>query len=229
MKRYISLLLILSSCSIWNCGGTTPEQESGLYVHLTFDTLTDNDSITPDSSGNGHNGKTNGQILVDGVIGKALEFGGLDQIVDMGDLSLSVPCTIAFWFKTSDLFHDRRLFSQLEGAETQAGALRLDGARLEIWDGAEWAVLVDRLMKINKWMHVAVVFGPDGKTSGYLNGARQHLVSCSTDFNGVHAAIGGKFLNEQGNVFTGSMDDFRIYSRALDAEEIAEIHTASVQ
>jgi hypothetical protein len=80
-------------------------------------------------------------------------------------------------------------------------------------------------MKIRKWMHLAVVFEPDGKTSGYLNGSRQHLVRCSFDYNGVKAAIGGKFLNESGNTFTGCMDDFRLYSRILSADEIKSLHS----
>lgn len=208
-----------------NCSGNTPVQESGLAAHWKFDELTQNDRMTPDASGNSRHGGIHGQQLVEGIIGQAMKFEGLDQIVEAGDLGLTAPASISFWFRTDDLFRDRRLFSQVEGADSQAGALRLDGVQVEVWDGKEWQVLIDRQMKIKEWMHVAVVFEPDGKTSGCLNGDRQHLVRCGFDFNGVKAAIGAKFLNETGNTYTGCMDDFRIYSRALSGEEIKSLYS----
>ena len=228
-RLYIPLLIILTVALQVNCSGNTPVQESGLAAHWKFDQLTQNNGMTPDASGNGHHGAIRGQQLVEGVIGSALKFEGLDQIVETGDLGLSAPASIVFWFKTDDLFRDRRLFSQVEGAESQAGALRLDGVQIEVWDGTEWQVLIDRQMKIKQWIHIAVVFDADGKTSGYLNGDRQHLARCAFDFKGVKAAIGAKFLNETGNTYTGCMDDFRIYSKALSPDEITTLYTGAIQ
>ncbi len=222
-------MIILAVALLINFSGNTHAQESGLTAHWKFDELTQNDGMTPDASGNGRHGGIHGQQLVEGIIGSSMKFEGLDQIVETGDLGLSAPAAVAFWFRTDDLFRDRRLFSQVEGAESQAGALRLDGVQIEVWDGTEWQVLIDRKMKIKEWMHVAVVFEPDGKTSGYLNGGRQHLVRCGFDFNGVKAAIGAKFLNETGNTYTGCMDDFRIYSRALSGDEIKALYKGATQ
>ena len=105
----------------------------------------------------------------------------------------------------------------------------LDGVQIEVWNGKEWQVLIDRQMKIKQWMHVTVVFEADGKTSGYLNGDRQHLARSGCDFKGVKSAIGAKFLNETGNTYTGCMDDFRIYSKALSQDEIKAIYTGATQ
>jgi len=225
-RSYIPVLLILTAALLGNCTGNAPVEESGLAAHWKFDELTENGTMTPDSSGNGHHGQIHGQQLVEGIIGSALQFEGLDQIVDIGDPGLSAPATVTFWFRTVDLFRDRRLFSQVEGGESLAGALRLDGVQVEVWDGAEWKILIDRQMKIKEWMHVAVVFEPEGKTHGYLNGDRQHLVKSGFDFNGVKAAIGAPFLNETGNPYTGCMDDFRLYSRALSMDEIHSLYSA---
>ena len=225
MKRlYISIIIVLAAAIFGNCFGKTSVQESGLKAHWNFEELTQNNVKTPDTSGNGLHGRIHGQKLVEGIIGSAMKFEGLDQIVEIGDLGLHAPATVAFWFKTDDLFRDRRLFSQVEGAESQAGALRLDGVQVEVWDGTDWQVLIDHQMKIKEWMHLAVVFEPDGKTYGYLNGKRQHLVRCSFDFNGVKAAIGAPFLNKTGNTFTGCIDDFRIYSQALSTDEIRSLY-----
>ncbi len=218
-------MIILTVALHVNCSGNTHAQESGLAAHWKLDELTQNDRMTPDASGNGRHGRIHGQRLVEGIIGGAMKFEGLDQIVETGDLGLSAPASVTFWFRTDDLFRDRRLFSQVEGAESQAGALRLDGVQIEVWNGTEWQVLINRQMKIKEWMHFAVVFEPDGKTSGYLNGDRQHLVRCGFDFKGVKAAIGAKFLNETGNTYTGCIDDFRIYSRALSGDEIKSLYS----
>ena len=96
---------------------------------------------------------------------------------------------------------------------------------MEVWDGKEWLILIDRHMKLKRWMHVSVVFEPDGRTYGYLDGSRQHLVQCGCDYAGVKSAIAGKFLNTDGNPYTGLMDDFRIYSRTLRAEEIEMLYS----
>ena len=205
---------------IVQCSGGKTTRDPDLAAYWKFDELSQNNEMTPDVSGNGHDGRVHGQTLVDGVLGQAMLFEGLDQIVDTGDLGLTAPATVTFWFKTDDLIRDRHLLSQTAGPENQAGALRLDGVQVEVWDGSEWQVLINRDMRIKTWMHVAVVFEQDGKTSGYLNGERQRLAKCGFDFKGVNAAIGAPFLGDRGNPYTGEMDDFRMYSKALSEDEI---------
>lgn len=207
------------------CSGQKQPADKSLIGHWKFDELTANDEQTPDASGNSRHGRLHGQTLVDGVIGKAIRFEGYDQIVELGDLGIQAPATVAFWVKTNDVFRNRRLFSPMDGPGSRAGALRFDGTQLEIWDGGGWQALIDRNIRINTWMHVAVVYDEGGKTAGYLNGDRQRLVRCGFDFNGVGAAIGAKFPPGEGNLFTGALDDFRIYSRALESEEIQRMYS----
>lgn len=40
---------------------------------------------------------------------------------------------------------------------------------------------------------------------------------------GAEAAIGGKHLAKAGNRYIGRLDDFRIYNRALSADEIRRL------
>jgi len=228
-KLFLPAIIIMTVILSLHCSGKIPVHDPDIVAYWKFDELTQNGEMTPDASGNGHHGRVHGQQLVDGIIGGAMKFEGLDQIVEVGDFELSASATIVFWIKTHDLFRDRRLFSQIEGTEGQAGALRLDGVQVEVWDGSEWQVLIDRHMKINEWMHIAVVYEENGKTSGYLNGSRQHLVRSGFEFSGVKAAIGAKFMKETGNVYTGCMDDFRVYSKALSGDEIKAIYTGATQ
>ncbi|MBN1292783.1 MAG: LamG domain-containing protein [Candidatus Latescibacteria bacterium] len=225
MKRiFITVICILVAVDILQCSGGDSTRNPDLVAYWKFDDLTQNNETAPDATGNGHDGRVHGQKLVDGVIGKAMLFEGLDQIVETGDLGLKAPATVAFWLKTDDLFRDRHFFSQTEGSKKQAGALRLDGVQVEVWDGSEWQALINRDMRIKTWMHIAVVFDLGGKTLGYLNGDRQRLTKCGFDFDGVKAAIGAPFIGETGNSYTGELDDFRIYSRALSEDDIKALY-----
>ena len=42
------------------------------------------------------------------------------------------------------------------------------------------------------------------------------------NFNGPTAGIGAKFLGITGGTFNGTVDDFRIYTRMLAPEEVAD-------
>jgi hypothetical protein len=222
-RTCILLLIVLVALFNIDCSGSGTGVTRELAAHWAFDELAAGDSETPDSSGNNHHGRIFGQTLVPGIIGKAMIFEGYDQIVNVGNLGLNAPATVTFWVKTHDVFRDRRIMSQLDGTEKQAGALRFDGTCVEVWDGTEWQALIDRRVKINTWMHIAVVFEDGGRTAGYLDGERQHLVRSDFDYDGVSAGIGSPFLGESGNNFTGMLDDFRIYGTALTSEEIHAI------
>ena len=223
-KFFMLFLFIIVASARVSFSENKPALDSDLVGHWKFDELSQNSKTIPDASGNGHHGLVHGQVLVDGIIGSALEFAGYDQIVEVGNLNLKAPATVAFWVKTNDVFHERMLFSQIEGTENQAGALRFDGTQIEVWDGSNWLVLIDHHIRINKWLYIAVVFDEKGKTSSFLNGERQHLVRCGFEFRSVKAAIGSKFLGKSGNVFIGKMDDFRIYRKALSGNEINSLY-----
>jgi len=87
----------------------------------------------------------------------------------------------------------------------------------------------------NEWYHFAVVVSSAGNT-GYLNGSemtdREYNFddSSGTEFlNSVTAGIlslgYGRFaVDGQFHYFKGLIDDFRIYSRALNADEILQVY-----
>ncbi|MFH1919906.1 MAG: LamG domain-containing protein [Planctomycetota bacterium] len=222
------LRLLLAPIALAMLTAATATAEEGLVVHLKFDEVSPDGKTTPDASGQGHDGQVHGQPLVEGVVGKAMKFEGYpEQIVELGDLKLKAPATVAFWLKTRNLANDRRILSQLDGPSSQAGSIRLMG-QLDIWPGeGEWQGAVTRNFRHDAWMHLAVVFDAKGNATGHLNGQAQETVACGFDFAGVRVAIGAKFLGEHGAVFTGLLDDFRLYSRALSAEELAGLSKAA--
>lgn len=225
MTPYRTLLAILLSLGLAAIlGPAWAEADDGLAMHLPFDELSADHTSTPDASGQGCHVKLHGQKLVDGVVGKALHFEGYpEQVVELGDLKLRAPATVAFWFKTRDLVNDRRLLSQVAGPATQAGALRLMG-QADVANDRQWAGVITRGLRHDTWTHLAVVFDSSGQAIGYLNGEAQEPVKAGFDFDGVPATLGGPFLGQHGNPFTGALDEFRLYHRALSAKEIADLY-----
>lgn len=164
---------------------------------------------------------------VDGVVARELNFPALEQAADptfdLGDLRLRAPATIAAWIWRNDITDDRRLLSQLTGPVAQAGALRLAGRQLQVWDGRHWLVLVSDGVEATTWLHLAVVFSADGQATGYVNGQRRETVDCRCDYYGVRAGIGAKFLGLHGGQFSGQLRDFQIRRAALTAIELDQL------
>ena len=195
----------------------------------TFDELAPDGKTVADGSGNGHDGRfTGAPVLVDGKLGKALKLAGPPEQVNVGDLGTRAPATVAFWCNTRELFSDRRVFSQLTGPEDAHGALRFDGGQLEVFDGHQWLLVVKWGLRFDTWLHLAVVFDAEGNATGYLNGEPKQKVKAGFAFDGAEVGIGAKQLGRAGNPFIGRLDDFRVYRRALSAEEIRGLCPSTV-
>lgn len=188
----------------------------------TFDYLVGTDTL-PDASGNDLNASVSGSPrIAAGKLQNSLFLRGASGRVDLGDLGITTPATVMFWFYTCELVNERVILSQRSGNEAQAGALFFDGIALRVWDGADWhdLDLVDEGLRYDTWQHIAVVYGAGGDAIGFLNGVRQRTVRCSFDFDGVVATVGGKFLCKRGHPFISRLDDLRVYSVRMTANEI---------
>jgi hypothetical protein len=79
----------------------------------------------------------------------------------------------------------------------------------------------------NEWHHVVFTFDRDGFARIYIDGIDGSFGSIDIsdfegfDLNNVHDLILGRI-----NYFTGSIDDIRIYNRALSAEEVTMLYDA---
>ena len=166
---------------------------------------------------------------IDGVAAEHLEFKQIEaaqfvsQAVDLGNLQLQAPATVAVWIRPEDIQNDRRILGQLAGATTQGGTLRLQEGQLQVWNGSAWQVLIAEGIAAETWTHITVVYEPSGQASAYLNGHKQQSAPSGFDFVGTSAGIGARFLNQNGNEFLGLMKDFQIRRHALSQEEITKL------
>ncbi len=188
---------------------------------------------------------TNGPTWVDGKIGKALSFNGSSMYVDAGNgtpLQITGTITISSWVKTTDLsgtqnrgiaakyrnqtgYVNQRAYEFYQNNNTDkfGFAISVDGT------GVSKAVETTTTISTGIWYHVVTVFVPSESIKMYLNG-----VLDTTDTTSIPASInnssaplwiGAQYdLTNSGLYFPGSIDEVRIYNRALSQSEIADLY-----
>lgn len=190
-----------------------------------------------DDSGNGNTGAlTNAPGWVaPGQIGVShLSFnGGASQYVAVphaASLAIAGPITMAAWAMWNGLTIGS--FAYILGKANQSGheqfMMRFIGGSLRVgcWNGADHGVnyaLPGGFL--NVWHHIAGRY--DGTNwKAYVDGVE---VASNADavgaLGGTSGALhlGGGNAGGAGRFFSGELDDIRIYSRALDATEIADL------
>ena len=84
-------------------------------------------------------------------------------------------------------------------------------------------ITLKQALPLNQWSHLAVTVG-DGKFRVYLNGKVIHEAAAgrgTPKANSLPVRLGAD--HSGGSRFVGKMDDVRIYSRALTADEVAAL------
>jgi len=183
----------------------------------------------PDSSGNRMDGTLVGgaRIVDDSTRGRVLELDGDGDWVDCGNDSLfamTEELTLSCWIKANGpLELGRTIMAKGTGWKLQNGANTLKfvcGVNLPGDIGVESGVLGRTSLNDGRWHHVAGVY--DGRTATlYVDGRRD--VSAATSgaipANSFNVWIGSDSHRSE-RAWRGRIDDVRIYSYALTAEEI---------
>ena len=200
--------------------------ERGLVAYYSFD-----DCSAKDLSGNGNDGIIYGAKCVDGKFGKALRFDGVDDYVEVPDspsLDITDEITIEVWVKGYGFAGD---FRQIVGKSPDtvlrhlnfAYDLRVDKAgplRFSINNG-DWQYVLATIEE-GKWYHVVGTY--DGSEMRlYVNGELKDTKSVSGSIitNDAPVSIGRLPAYDYWN---GTIDEVRIYNRALSAEEISDLY-----
>jgi hypothetical protein len=207
-----SLTCLLGAVFSTECG--SPVERPVPVVSLSFD------------GGDSTGGLPPGLTSVNGILGKAAHFDGSPGCrLEAGPAGISSPATLSVWVRIERPREDFRLISRLDGDRDQTGTVRFKGCRVQAWNGDSWSDLVPFIAVNGSWQHLAIVFQDDGNAVGYVNGRRKGTAACGFDFAGVGFGVGAGFPATSGSPFAGSMDEFRIYDRALPADEIGRLYS----
>jgi hypothetical protein len=213
---------------------------SGLIAHYPFT------GSAVDISGNDNHGTVNGATLTEdrfGNMNSAYEFDGVDDyiqvdsIIDLSNIDLST----SFWFKPDSIpSNNERVLWYFYGENNNGFACNLTRDStfyFHNWEHSSsskpYEISTNGKYDVGIWYNLITVYQINGTQINiniYLNGdliiSEIHEYS-APDLSKLRIGTHGTVLaNNNGSVtFTGSIDDIKIYNRALSEEEISSLYT----
>lgn len=183
-----------------------------------------------DASGNGNNGTSvSGAATASGKFGNGGSFDGTDDYVDVGSgssLNLSGNFSVGAWIKTNNASNYRTIVSWGQHTTNLDRSLWLDSgtgkATLYFYPTSGNQILGTSDLRDNNWHFVMGTW--DGTTGRiYVDGKLENSGSLTAgSFSYTGTKIGQNVSNNYR--FIGSIDDARIYNRALSPGEVQKLY-----
>ncbi|HUU16517.1 MAG TPA: LamG-like jellyroll fold domain-containing protein, partial [Sedimentisphaerales bacterium] len=212
------------------------EVDPSLVIYYSFDEVSD---IVADQSGKGHDGVVVGDVTAEpeGMYNGAANFAS-GSYLDLDGPSIpaeDIPTsaiTLAAWIKCANTGGDHEIFSARASDETwlthpepkSSGDIRW---LLRSYGGTTIFQILAGTMTWDEWLHFAGTYDKESaKAALYINGEliEEIDVENPADIAGdwdLGARVG--YTIDNARPFTGLMDEFRMYTRALTQDEILEI------
>jgi len=153
--------------------------------------------------------------------GSALDFDGVDDYVSCGNI-LPVSYTKEAWIYVKTLSTQNNIISGGDSDGLHAFWIPNITGRLSAGHNGDWFALEDSVpLSINTWYHVAVTY--DAATTTMKLYKDGQLISADANIDPVEEGNTVRLgaFNDAANSFTGTMDEVKIWNRALSATEIA--------
>ena len=230
IKKIIAILVLAATQTV--CA----DLSTGLVAHYPFS------GNANDASGNGHHGTAYGAtITVDrfGNPNSAFTFDGIDDSVlvpDHPQLDGMNALTLSLWVRTDRVDHMTEVLNKwVAGDSPLVGVYNMgidtggQTAFQYCTDDAYVIKISEVTLGTDSWHHIAGVYtGAEG--SIYIDGSLAALSRDDPDALGPLHSIADDLLIGAGNLrgdlihfFNGSIDDVRIYDRALSSAEIGDL------
>jgi Concanavalin A-like lectin/glucanases superfamily len=183
-----------------------------------------------DTSGNGYDGTATGATFgVDrfGTANAAAVFNGVNQYISIANetaFALTGDVTVSAWINPTDFPVLAGIVSKCQGSSCSTFTFRLGYSSPYSYidlDSAAVATGVPGLLTAGSWQHVAAVMSGTTATI-YINGVSvlSHPQGFTPQVTSNTLRIGVDYPTR---FFNGSIDDVRIYTRALSSVEIAAL------
>ncbi|MFB6089055.1 MAG: LamG-like jellyroll fold domain-containing protein, partial [Candidatus Aenigmatarchaeota archaeon] len=216
----------------WSQDEIMPDvSNDGLVGRWNFET--GSGTIAEDNSGNGNSGTLEGDPQwTSGIQGDyGLEFDGSDDYVkvpddDSLDLSTYSAFTISCWAYPTNLDTDRDCVAK--GPGDKGIELRYDNGNdnwvFDLHDDGGWkyAWHNDISPSLNSWVHLLGVYD-DGEIKIYVNGDKGETTSVGPIQDVTNYDLQLSNWGTGSRYWSGSIDEVRIYDRALSKEEIRKM------
>ena len=232
---------------------TNPALEDGLVGHWTFDGPdVDWGSTTAeikDRSDQGNHGDAQGgmtpQSATDGALGQALYVerdGEKVAVPEDGefDVASGTDFSVAAWIRTSGTTSWQTIIDARGGSDAPDNGyllgVRSDGIKFLIVDDEglrheDSVAPTTYNVQEGRWHHIVALYSDaDTCMRTYADGQEQAL-ECNYNYGSItqnhttnQIMIGGEIGTGAWDSFLGSLDDVRIYNRALSAEEVKRLY-----
>ncbi len=221
----VVLFLIPSFSSIYGATLSKPANNLGLQLYYSFDEGTS--TQVTDFSGNRRNGTlqnmahpaTASSGWTNGKFGKGINFDGTNDNVSFSGLTLGTTNTISMWIKPQTGADYQGMISDASGFN---GLFYRDTTGLVdfYYSGADHHN--NTSIQKNVWTHVVVVNNA-GSVTFYVNGVSDGTSGSAPGYTPVNIGTAEPTTDED---FTGSIDEVRIYNRALTVNEVRNLYLA---
>jgi hypothetical protein len=223
---FIVMALLCVACA-------TASSEDGLVLHMRFDQGTINNGVATDVSGQGNDGLVTGDPqVVEGVLGDALVFDGIDDFIEVS-LQPSITFeqgdsfSVMAWIKTSvhPSLNDGIVGNYRTTTDQCWTVLANDvagGVTLFLRDvGRAHTSRLDSPDPINTdtWIHVAGVRDQQTKEA-YLYVDGEVVVSMPDETENINSGQSIWIGDHLNRYYDGLMDDVRLYNYALGKTEV---------
>ncbi|MHC4602581.1 MAG: LamG-like jellyroll fold domain-containing protein, partial [Planctomycetota bacterium] len=237
MKTHVnSGMVIVSVLALLALFGSARSVE-GMVSHWKFDEVSG--TIAYDSAGN-NDGTVYGATWTTGLIDGALSFDGLDDYVDVGDVTFldgASEATFSLWVKLDSLTLNQIFIHKLGDIGNRSFQVLIDDVTSgefdgDIFDGTKRYFIrsTNAALKTGEWYHLVFVWNGGDIGNLYKNGIQLTFSEATTTTpvtisdSSVPLAIGIQANDLSSNPFNGKMDDVRIYNRALPPGEIWQLY-----
>lgn len=205
--------------------------ETGLIGWWKFDEA-DGTTLTDDSGFGNHgtliNMTADASSTTNAIFGRALEFDGVNQYVDVNPFSgfNSNAVTIAVWARK---LADPGGWTQLFGRGGAHGALYVNdsaGVSFQLQLVSEGIKQAGGLTLGTEWMHVAGTFSKGDWIHLYVNGVRMHSSPAAYDdwIQQWTRLWFARYANAPTGYMNVILDEARIYDRALSSDDIEALY-----
>jgi hypothetical protein len=219
-------------------GSAQSSLNAGLVGYWTFNNQDMNwkTGAVNDISGSGNTGQLIGMSTttspVAGKMGQALKFNGVNNYVGM--TSALIPSsifTIGVWIKTTDnnSSYVKDIVNQWKSGTDnrfQVG-MNYTGKKISVYFKGYPYLTGKTVVNDGKWHHVVLTRNASNLMTIYTDGSYEVSSTISTTTEqGANTLIGIYSSSGSGEWWNGSLDDVRIYNRALSAAEVKQLYLA---
>ena len=192
----------------------------GLLLHMPGDGNANN------ISGNNGDGTLNNGTYGNGIFGQSFDLDGTGDYISMSDTTSfkdigTGDFTVMGWaYLDEDVGGESDYLFDCGTERWTLGVLSSDD-EMDMFISGSWRDCFNAAFPIGQWVHVAVTRDSSGNLKGYYDGVLQNTVGSitqSVSFTGA-ATIGSKY-NGVDSFWKGSVDEFMIFNRAFEVEEV---------